>query len=78
MGLIYKCVPEPELDREVKQLVSKLVSKSRQALALIKEGLVGSFDMTLKEVMEWEAAHQSIMLQSEEHKAIVKAFLASK
>lgn len=78
MGLIYKCVPDADLDREVDLLASKLVQKSGKALALIKEGLVGSFNMTLKEVMEWEASHQAIMLQSEEHKAIVRAFLDSK
>lgn len=78
MGLIYKCVPDQDLDREVDQLASKLIKKSSQAMALIKEGLVGSLDMTLKEVMEWEAAHQAIMLQSEDHKAIASAFLESK
>ena len=47
-------------------------------MALIKEGLEGSLDMTLKEVMEWEASHQSIMLQTKEHKEAVSAFLKSR
>ena len=78
MGLIYKCVPDEDLDRETDQLALKLIEKPGRALALIKEGLVGSFDMTLREVMEWEASHQAIMLQSKEHKAIVRDFLASR
>ena len=78
MGLIYKCVPDQELDREVDNLVSKLIQKSGQALALIKEGLVSSIDNTLKEVLEWEASHQAIMLQSEEHKAVVRSFIKSR
>lgn len=78
MGLIYKCVPDEALEEEVQKLALKLSQKPGRALALIKEGLVGSFDMTLKEVMEWEASHQAIMLRGEEHKAIVKAFLELK
>lgn len=78
MGLVYKCVPDSELDHEVDQLALKLVKKSSQAMALTKEGLVRSLDMTLKEVLEWEAAHQTIMLQSEEHKAMLSTLLESR
>jgi len=75
MGLICKSVPNDELDVEVMTLAEKLSQKSLKALALIKQGLETSFDNSLKEIMDWEAAHQSIMLQSPEHKAIVKMFL---
>jgi len=75
MGLIYKCVPAEELDREVDELAKKLTQRPKAAMALIKEGLEGSLDMSLKEVLEWEASHQSIMLQSREHKERVKMFL---
>jgi 2-(1,2-epoxy-1,2-dihydrophenyl)acetyl-CoA isomerase len=78
IGLIYKSVPEPDLDREAHALATKLAAKSRQAMALIKEGLEGSLNMTLKEVMEWEASHQSIMLQTQEHKDAVRSFLQSR
>jgi enoyl-CoA hydratase/carnithine racemase len=47
-------------------------------LRLIKEGLENSFDMSLKQVLDWEAAHQSIALQTPQHKEIVKLFLESK
>jgi len=78
IGLIYKSVPETALDAETEALAQKLLLKSPTALALIKEGLEGSLDMTLKEVMEWEASHQSIMLETREHKEAVKAFLQSR
>jgi len=75
MGLIYKSVLNDELDNEVMTLAQKLSQKSLKALALIKHGLETSFDNSLKEVMDWEGAHQTIMLQSPEHKAVVKMFL---
>jgi 2-(1,2-epoxy-1,2-dihydrophenyl)acetyl-CoA isomerase len=78
IGLIYKSVPEEDLDGEVDGLARRLAKKSRHALAAIKEGLEGSVDMTLKEVMEWEASHQSIMLQTKEHKEAVRRFLESR
>ncbi|MBC2714527.1 MAG: enoyl-CoA hydratase/isomerase family protein [Desulfobacteraceae bacterium] len=74
LGLIYKSVLDDELDSEVMTLAEKLTQKSLKALALIKQGLETSFDNSLKEVMDWEGAHQAIMLQSPEHKAIVKMF----
>lgn len=75
IGLIYKSVLDNELDREVMTLAEKMTQKSLKALSLIKQGLETSFDNPLKEVMDWEGAHQTIMLQSPEHKAIVKMFL---
>lgn len=78
IGLVYKCVAEEKLDEEVAALAAVLAQKSRTAMSLIKEGLEKSFDMTLAQAMEWEASHQAIMLQTAEHKEIVRAFLAEK
>ena len=78
IGLIYKSVPDEDLDREVNTLVGTLVAKPPISLSLIKESLDGSLDMSLKDVLEWEAAHQSIMLQSSEHKEMVRLFLKSR
>lgn len=47
-------------------------------MALIKEGLEGNFDMSLTEVLEWEAAHQTIMPRSKEHKEAVRSLLKSR
>ena len=78
IGLIYKSVPEEQLEIEVDNLANTLALKPPLALRLIKEGLENSFDMSLKQVLDWEAAHQSIALQTPEHKEIVNLFLASK
>jgi enoyl-CoA hydratase/carnithine racemase len=78
IGLIYKSVPDEKLEQEVDALASNLSQKPRLALALIKEGLEKSLDMSLKEILDWEAAHQSITLQTPEHKEIIKLFLESR
>jgi len=78
MGLIYKSVPEAELEKEVELLVNQLFQKSGFALAQIKEGLEKSFDRSLKEVLDWEASHQSIALKTPQHKEIIEAFLKLK
>jgi len=78
MGLIYKAVPEDQLEAEVESLANTLSQKPPLALRLIKEGLENSFDMTLQQVLDWEAAHQSITLQTPQHKEIVELFLAAK
>jgi 2-(1,2-epoxy-1,2-dihydrophenyl)acetyl-CoA isomerase len=78
MGLIYKSVPDEDLDLEVETLAKRLSGKSLKAMGLIKAGLDGSFDMSLNEVLEWEAAHQAVMLQTTEHKEAVKNFLMSR
>jgi 2-(1,2-epoxy-1,2-dihydrophenyl)acetyl-CoA isomerase len=78
MGLIYKSVPERKLDKEVENLAKKLTKLPTAAMSLIKEGLEGSFDMDLKEVLEWEASHQAIMLQSSDLQEAVRRFLKSR
>ena len=78
IGLIYKSVPEDQLETQVETLANTLAQKPPLAIRLIKEGLENSFDMSLKQVLDWEAAHQSIALQTPEHKEIVEFFLASK
>ena len=78
MGLIYKSVPEEKLEQEVDALAKNLSQKPPLALALIKEGLERSLDMSLQEVLDWEAAHQSITLQTPEHKKIIKLFFESR
>jgi len=78
IGLVYKSVPEAELEKEVQLLADKLAAKPPLALRLIKEGLEKSFDMSLQQVLDWEAANQSVMLQTPEHKQIVEMFLEAK
>jgi enoyl-CoA hydratase/carnithine racemase len=78
MGLIYKSVPSATLDQQTAALADNLARKQKTAMALIKEGLEASFDKTLKEMLDWEAAHQAIMLQTPQHKEIARQFLKSR
>lgn len=78
IGLIYRSFPDEELDREVDSLARKLSQKSPVAMTLIKEGLEASLSMSLSEVLEWEASHQAIMLQTKEHKEAVARYLKSR
>ena len=74
-GLIYKSVPEEELDGEVKGLAANLAKKPLMAMSLIKKSLDASFEMSLPQVLEWEAAQQAIMAQTEELKEAGRRFL---
>lgn len=74
IGLIYKSVPDKNLDREVENLARALSQKSAVALALIKEGLEKSFDMSLSGVLEWESAYQAVLSQTGEYKEAVRQF----
>jgi enoyl-CoA hydratase/carnithine racemase len=78
MGLIYKSVPEEILEAEIEKLAATLIQKPPLALRLIKEGLEKSFDRSLEETLSWEAAHQSIALQTPAHKEIIKMFMDAK
>jgi enoyl-CoA hydratase/carnithine racemase len=78
IGLVYKSVPEDKIETEAAKLAANLAQKHPLALRLIKEGLEKSFDRSLKETLDWEAAHQSIALQTPQHKEIVQFFLDSK
>jgi enoyl-CoA hydratase/carnithine racemase len=78
IGLIYKSVPEAALETEVDNLANTLSQKPPLALRLIKEGLEKSFERSLEQTLSWEAAHQSIALQTPEHKEIIKMFLEAK
>ncbi|MFH2130399.1 MAG: enoyl-CoA hydratase-related protein [bacterium] len=76
IGLIYKSTADEDLDLAVESLAIELAKKPCLAMSLIKAGLNKSFDMSLNEAMNWEAVHQTVALQSPEHKKRVKAFLA--
>jgi len=71
-------VPDEELDQAVNQLVERLAEKETAAISLIKEGLDASGDMTLSQVLEWEGAHQAVMLQTREHKSKLEQLLKMK
>jgi 2-(1,2-epoxy-1,2-dihydrophenyl)acetyl-CoA isomerase len=78
MGLIYKSVAGDDLNGEVDSLASALARKSRSALSVIKKSLNESFNITLEEALDREAANQSIILQGEEFKTALQSLLWSK
>ena len=78
IGLIYKSVPDERLDDEVAALAANLALKPLAAMGLIKAGLNDSLDKSLRDVLDWEAAHQAIRIQTAELKEIVAGFLKSR
>jgi 2-(1,2-epoxy-1,2-dihydrophenyl)acetyl-CoA isomerase len=66
IGLIYKSAPDEELDEQVNILAVKLAKKPLTSLSLIKNSLEKSFDLSLINMLEWEAAQQAIMVQTDE------------
>ena len=78
IGLIYKSVPGEKLEDEVAALVGNLALKPLAAMGIIKAGLNESFEKPLKAILDWEAAHQAIRIQSPELKDIVAGFLKSR
>jgi 2-(1,2-epoxy-1,2-dihydrophenyl)acetyl-CoA isomerase len=78
IGLIYKSLPEDELDPAVSALAETLARKSPTAMSLIKKGLDNSHDMSLDEVLAWEADRQTERLQSAEHQEALTRFIQSR
>ncbi len=78
IGLIYKSTSDEDLDKEVESLAQILSQKSLPAMAMTKEGLESSFNMSLSEALEWEASNQVILMQSEENKEAVRNYLISR
>jgi enoyl-CoA hydratase/carnithine racemase len=78
IGLIYKCAADEKLDQEVDNLARLLLSKCSESITLIKEGLNSSFNMTLKDALAWEAAHQAVMSQGEYVNNIAKQYFKTR
>lgn len=74
IGLIFRSVPDQDLDAQTDELAEALAKKQLQPLSLIKEELERGLDLTLSEVLDREATFQAIMLQTEEHKKAVRKF----
>lgn len=78
IGLIYKSVPAEAIDDEVYSLAQKLSKKPPASMNLIKKSLDRSYEMSLREDLEWEAANQVIRLQSDDVKEAARKFIESK
>ena len=77
-SLVHPSQGETRLEKEIEDPAVTLAQKPPLALRLIKEGLEKILDMSLRDVLDWEAAHQSIALQTPEHKEIINMFMEAK
>ncbi|MDD3249971.1 MAG: enoyl-CoA hydratase-related protein [Smithellaceae bacterium] len=78
IGLIYKSLADEALDGAVSALAETLAQKSPTAMFLVKKGLDTSQDMSLEEVLTWEAARQTERILSAEHQEAVIKFMQSR
>lgn len=77
MGLINRVVDADELDSTVEQLATTISSAPPKALRLAKRLVRQAASSDLPQALESAGAVQAILLCGAEHKAAVKAFLAS-
>jgi len=73
IGLIYKAVPQWELEQTVDQLLAMLRRLPRQAYAVTKAGLAQAVTSTLTEMLSWEQAQQAQLLASPEVRQLIAA-----
>lgn len=78
IGLVDKVVPAEELEQEVMALASELASKSSIALGLLKEITNKAFELSLPDLMQYEAFAQDVCFSSEAHRSAVKKFLEAR
>ena len=74
MGLIYKCVPDGELDQAI-QLAERLASMPTKGLGLTKRALNLSLNNSFEEQVEIERVLQGEAGNSKDYKEGVNAFL---
>jgi enoyl-CoA hydratase/carnithine racemase len=77
MGLINRVVDADELDSTVEQLATTISSAPPKALRLAKRLVRQAASSDLPQALEAAGSVQAILLCGAEHKAAVKAFLAS-
>ncbi|MBO8162319.1 MAG: enoyl-CoA hydratase/isomerase family protein [Brevibacillus sp.] len=73
IGLIYRAVPQAELDQTVDQLISLLRRMPRLAYAATKAGLNKGMSASLSEMLVWEREQQPRLIASEEFQALIAA-----
>jgi enoyl-CoA hydratase/carnithine racemase len=77
MGLINRVVDADELESTVEQLATTISSAPPKALRLAKRLVRQAASSDLPQALEAAGSVQAILLCGAEHKAAVKAFLAS-
>lgn len=74
-GLVAKVVPVPTLLQETFEIAKLISDKAPVAVRLAKEAVNKSFEMTLKDGMDFERRNYYLTFSSEDQKEGMKAFL---
>ena len=74
-GLVAKVVPEKSLIEETYQIAQKIADKAPVAVALAKESVNKSFEMSLKDGLDFERRNFYLTFSSKDQKEGMKAFL---
>ncbi|MGE5499685.1 MAG: enoyl-CoA hydratase-related protein [Syntrophothermus sp.] len=75
IGLVYRVAAASELEKETEALALKLSSMPTKALGMIKQALNKTFDNSLDEQLQLEAALQDKAGKTGDYKEGIKAFL---
>ena len=75
VGLVSRVVPGPALLDEARALATRLAAGAPVALALTKRALNRSFDASLEDQLEYEAALQGIAGSTADHAEGIAAFI---
>jgi 2-(1,2-epoxy-1,2-dihydrophenyl)acetyl-CoA isomerase len=75
MGMIYKCVADPEWDSYVQSLAQRIAGMATKGLALTKQALNASMNNSLDEQLNVEEQLQTRAGKSSDYKEGVQAFL---
>lgn len=74
-GLVAKVVPEKSLIEETYQVALKIADKAPMAVALAKESVNKSFEMSLRDGLDFERRNFYLTFSSKDQKEGMKAFL---
>lgn len=75
IGLINQAVPDDQLEKAVQKVAHQLSQAPTKTIGLIKKMLNQSQQMTLEEVLDYEAEIQDEAAATEDHQEGVRAFL---
>ena len=75
MGLLFKVVSPPELEKEAMVLAHRLAEMPTKAIGQAKKLLGRTFEMTLEEILEEEIKAQTYLSRTEDHREAIRAFL---
>ena len=75
VGLVNKVVPHADLEKETYALAEKLAAGATKAIGIIKRTLNKSYDMSLDELLAYEAMMQEVASHTDDHREGVSAFI---